>query len=292
MVKPGADRRALAVGGVVLGAAALGASIAAGARCARAIRAHMGRARVKTIALADGSRARVLERGGVYQSATYTDERWTEPVFAYYRGFDAMFDAEAAMRVYAGHGIDRVLMLGGGGFAYPKHALTAREELAMDVMEIDPDMVKLARRYFFLDRLEAMAQSRLHISVEDGRAFLSRAAAGGIRYDAVINDCFAGAEPVRSLATVEAMRAAKAILTKDGIYQANIVSRNDGADVSFLRSCVASALKVFAHVWVLQTSDEELGGEDNYLLIASDAAYDFPAAIPYDRDFLGDILHD
>ena len=45
-----------------------------------------------------------------------------EPVFAYYRAFDDVFEAEDAMRDAYGHGVERMLMLGGGGFAYPKFA--------------------------------------------------------------------------------------------------------------------------------------------------------------------------
>ena len=79
----------------------------------------------------------MLVQGGVYQSASYVGERWAEPVFAYYRAFDDVFEAEGAMRDAYGHGIDRMLMLGGGGFAYPKFALMSHESLRMDVIEYD-----------------------------------------------------------------------------------------------------------------------------------------------------------
>ena len=36
-----------------------------------------------------------------------------------YRAFDRMFDAEASKRAATGGGIDRVLVMGGGGYAYP-----------------------------------------------------------------------------------------------------------------------------------------------------------------------------
>lgn len=89
-----------------------------------------------------------------------------------------------------------------------------------------------------------------------------------------------------------ALTLVKQCLSGDGVYLANIVSRGAGTDVSFLRDAVATALQVFAHAWILQVSDAEFGGEDNYLLIASDTAYAFPDAIPYDEDFLGTPLVD
>lgn len=102
---------------------------------------------------------RVLRAGGVFQSATYLDERRFEPVFEYYRGFDAMFESETPLASAFGHGVTEVLMLGGGGFAYPKHLLSSRSGISLDVVEIDPAVVDAARRWFFLDELEGRLAS-------------------------------------------------------------------------------------------------------------------------------------
>ena len=37
----------------------------------------------------------------------------------------------------------------------------------------------------------------------------------------------------------------------------------------------------FANVYVIDASDDEFGGADNYLLIATDGAYPFTGVIPY-----------
>lgn len=267
-------------------AVAVGAGIAASVYRLRGGHLRSDRVHVKTLRTEDGARVRVLERGGVYQSATFTGARWAEPVFAYYRGFDALFTA-----VPDAH---RVLMLGGGGFAYPKHALTVHPELRMDVVELDPDVVAAARRWFYLDRLCEQTGSRLRIFTEDARACLERTARlpHAPRYDAIVNDCFSGEAPVRALASAQALELVRQNLVPGGVYLANIVSREEGTDVTFLRDAVATALQVFAHVWICQVSDAEFGGEDNYLLIASDADCAFPDAIPYDGDFLGTPLVD
>lgn len=62
--------------------------------------------------------------------------------------------------------------------------------------------------------------------------------------------------------------------------------------MTFLRDCVATALEVFAHAWVVPCGDTEFGGEENYLLIAGDGDYAFAGAVPYDTDFLGTVLYD
>ena len=239
-----------------------------------------------------GDEVRVLVQGGVYQSASYVGDRWAEPVFAYYRAFDDVFEAEDAMRDAYGHGISRMLMLGGGGFAYPKFALMSHEGLRMDVIEYDGEITRLARRWFYLDELERAAGDRLRVITAEARSYLGVTSVGHRRYDAVVSDCFGGAEPVRELATVEALRLVRGSLNVGGVYVANIVSANEGSDVTFLRDCAATALEVFAHAWVVPCGDAEFGGEENYLLIASDGDYAFAEAVPFDTDFLGTVLHD
>lgn len=260
-------------------------------------RTSSGVARVFDTAAPDGSTVRVLKLGGVYQSASYIDERRFSPAFAYYRAFDAMFraeDGEGDAGAANAPRIGRVLMLGGGGYAWPKHALATRPGVCVDVVEIDPAITAIARRHFFLDeavgRFDAQ-RTRLRCICDDGRAFLENSDEGRA-YDAIVNDTFSGREPIRSLSTVQAARAAKRRLALGGLYLANVVSEHGGEDIDFLRDTVATLLEEFSHVHIIPCSDEEFGGEDNYLVIATDSPTAFPGAIPYDADFPGDILHD
>ena len=259
---------------------------------------------VREVTSPDGEPVRVLESGGVYQSATYLDDRRFEPVFAYQRAFEVMFEVEQEMRAAHGHGIERALAIGGGGFAWPKYALTRHPELILDVVESDPSIIELARRWFFVDELKGQVGDRLYIMEADGRELIDELAPGmefaatptavhcRAPYDAVVNDTFSGAEPVRALATVEAARSVRAVLRPAGLYLTNVVSREEGRDLAFLRDEVATLAEVFAHVHVVPATDELWGGEDNYLLIATDGAYTFSDAIPFDEDFLGTPLRD
>ena len=293
--------RPAAMGAAAVGAAAAGVAAACAIHRAdpHVVRTDAGPALVRTIRGPEGEPVRVLRQGGVYQSATYLDERRFEPVFAYYRGFDAMFEAEPGMREELGHGIERVLLIGGGGFSYPKHLLTSRSGIRLDVVEADAAIVEAARRWFFLGELQLrlahplLSQGNsLDIYSADGRAYLSVAQARGARYQAIINDAFEGREPVRSLATLEAARLAKACLARDGLYLVNVVSEGRGTDLSFLRSEVATLLEAFSFVHVLDTTDERFGGEFNYLVIATDGTYAFPDDIPYDEEFPSHVLAD
>ena len=70
----------------------------------------------------------------------------------------------------------------------------------MEVVEIDPQMTEIARRFFRLEE-----NPHLKIIHEDGRVFLNRAEAS--KYDAVLMDAFGSLFSVPfQLTTVEAVR--------------------------------------------------------------------------------------
>lgn len=275
------------------GSRLIGAALACGAAAAvcrvwrarpHVVRTMSGVALVYTTRDASGGRVRVLRTGGVYQSATYLGARRMEPVFEYYRAFGRLFDLRPTAR--------QLLAIGGGGFAFPKLVAAEHPGVRTDVVEIDPAVVHIARRWFYLDDAVALARAGsgdLQVICDDGRRFLEREPGP---YDAVVLDAFVGETPVRSLATVEALRLVRRALAPGGLLLMNVVSCADGTDVSFLRSVVATALVAFDHVKVVPATDDSHAAEDNYLLVASDTPIDLPDAIPFDEDFLGDVLFD
>lgn len=244
--------------------------------------------RVHTVRAADGSWVRVLEIGGVYQSATYLDERWAEPVFNYYRSFDIVFELVPDAK--------HALMVGGGGYAWPKHVALTHPGVVLDVVEIEAGITEAAKRWFFLDRAMSEHPGAINLIEADGRAYLDGYAAchqtSALLYDAIVIDAFAGVEPVQSLATVEALRSAKACLQPEGVLLANVVSADAGSDVTFLRNLVATAREVFQSVHVLLCEEDSFAIEDNYLLVASGRKIAPSGSIDYDAEFLGDVLHD
>ncbi|MCI8451568.1 MAG: hypothetical protein HFJ74_03545 [Eggerthellaceae bacterium] len=146
-----------------------------------AVPTMFGPARVYDTEGPDGAAIRVLEVGGAFQSAAYVDGRPEAP-FAYLRAFDAIFDAGVPMR--------RVLMLGGGAFAYPRHVLARRGDVELDVVEADPAIVALARERFFLADAERAHAGRLRVIVADALVYLADAAAplGAIGCDPLTPD--------------------------------------------------------------------------------------------------------
>lgn len=240
------------------------------------VRTARGWAAVFEVEGPDGDPVRVLDVGGAYQSATYLGKRRFEPVFSYYRAFDAVFAAGISVR--------RVLMLGAGGCAWPKHAAASHAGLTVDAVEEDPRIAEAARRFFFAGELERPCAGRgvLNLVAAEGRAFLE---GGAEPYDAILNDAFCGEEPALRLATVEAAQAVARRLAPGGLYLANVVSRDGGADLSFLRAVVATLSRVFPTVQVIPCPDQDFSDEDNFLVAATAGPARLPGALPYDAGF-------
>ncbi len=227
---------------------------------------------------AQGERVRIMELDGTFQSASLEGDRWAEPPFEYFRRFDALFQAEAD-----DHSIQRVLLLGGGGFAWPKHGLTTRHGLELDVVEVDPKVVQIARKHFYLDRLEEeLAKEgegdRLHIFCEDGMAFLRRSEDA---YDAIINDVFQGATVPERFQNATFFAAIKEHLAPEGIYVQNVVADLSREGAYRLFGLLNRLNDAFDHVSILDATDAEFGGADNYILLASDADYPFEGTLDY-----------
>ncbi|WP_036612036.1 spermidine synthase [Oribacterium sp. P6A1] len=68
--------------------------------------------------------------------------------------------------------IKKTLLIGGGGFAYPKYYLHRYPERYIDAIEISQKVIDVARDYFGLRDLEEKAGEHLRVIVGDGNAYL------------------------------------------------------------------------------------------------------------------------
>ena len=240
-------------------------------------RTMFGAAYVYDIETEDGDEVRVLEVGGVFESATYLDDRRFEPTFAYYGAFDHLFEAFPQP--------ERVLMIGGGGFAYPKHFIASQDHGVMDVVEIDPMITRIARRHFFLDELMdrfAIRESgRLNVVTADGREFLAQE---GSIYDVVINDSFSGGEATSFFVSDAGLAAVKARLAPSGLYMINVICDIE-EDARDLLQVVSALQGAFRHVHVIPCVDDVFGDADNNLVIATDGSYSFTGVLPTPPEF-------
>ena len=231
-----------------------------------------GPCRVFTVERKEGL-VRMMNVAGTMQSGTYLDDdTYCDLAFSYTRDYDCMFLAGVPVR--------DVLVLGGGGYSYPKHLIAHRPETFVTCVEIDPVVTAIARRYFFLDRLfeeyDLDETGRLQLVEGDAREFLEQS---DERYDAIVNDCFAGMSLVESLATREAALLYHEHLREDGVYLSNVIGAVEGPRSRAMRRILRTLAGEFAHVYVLPGQPAALSNCDNNVVIATDGDWRFPGAI-------------
>ena len=223
-----------------------------------------------------GVTARAVNVGGLYQGATYLQKsRQADPVFGDVRLFDRAFE----VRPDAG----RVCVIGAGTYSWPKHLIASRPHASIDAVEPDARMTAIARAHFFLDECVTQhgAQDRLNTIEMEGRAFLGeRAERAAEPYDVVCIDAFAGSKPVANLASVEAVRAARACLAPDGVLMTHVLA-NPGAQEGgpYLAAVMRTLSQEFAHVSALSGGQLPLSDRDSVVVLASDAEMAFDDAL-------------
>ncbi len=112
-----------------------------------------------------------------------------------------------------------VLVVGLGGGTIPKVLSQLYETATIDVVEIDPAVLAVARTYFDFEE-----SPRVVVHVQDARVFIRRAGIRGATYDLVILDAFTGDYIPEHLMTTEFLSEAKALLTTKGVLVANTFS--------------------------------------------------------------------
>jgi spermidine synthase len=112
----------------------------------------------------------------------------------------------------------RALILGLGGGALPMFLHRCLPDLDVEVVELDPGVLEVAREFFgFIE------DARLCVWIEDGRDFIERHTA---RYDLVILDGFDAEAIPRHLRTLEFLESVKLALAPGGIAVANVWGRS------------------------------------------------------------------
>lgn len=108
----------------------------------------------------------------------------------------------------------RILMVGLGGGAMPMFLRATHPDATIDVVEIDPNVIRVARRYF-----DFREDDRLRATAADGRAFVERSAGG---YDLVFLDAYGPSEIPLHLATLEFLELVRDRLAPGGVVVGNV----------------------------------------------------------------------
>lgn len=143
---------------------------------------------------------------------------------------------------------ENTLMIGGAGYSFPKDYLKKYNNVAIDVVEIDPQMTQIAKRFFRLEE-----NPRLKIIHQDGRIFLNQAETD--KYDTVLMDAFGSLFSVPfQLTTLEAVRQINRVLKDDGIVIFNLGGAITGDASQFLQAELKTYQQIFPHVYLFKVN--------------------------------------
>ncbi|HEX2965345.1 MAG TPA: fused MFS/spermidine synthase [Syntrophorhabdaceae bacterium] len=110
----------------------------------------------------------------------------------------------------------RILIIGLGGGTLPTTLSRILPSATIDVVEIDPAVVKVAKKYF-----NFVVSPVISVTEEDGRVFVKRAMAKGRMYDLILLDAFDHEYIPEHLLTQEFLREVKQIMENQGVLAAN-----------------------------------------------------------------------
>lgn len=218
----------------------------------------------------DGTPVRLLNVGGTFQSICYTDDdlRW-ELVCAYHRTMAdlvAQASEERPMR--------RALVMGGGGFSFPKWLALHTRRLVVDAVEIDPKVIGIARDRFALAEAEDAANGRLRVRCADAWEWLCGGCDEGedapMRYDLIVSDAFGGKRPLGPMQTAEGAAHVRERLAEGGLFLGNVRSPLEGEGAAGLHEAEEAFSAAFAFVRVIPERPEEPGRLQNNVLVACD----------------------
>lgn len=166
------------------------------------------------------------------QSSIFTDKD-DGPVLEYQKYFRLAqhFDPDSR----------RYLLLGGGAFNYVSEFFRRVPAGSLDVVELDPQFVLIARKYFAL-----VSHPELSIIAADARTYLNQSKK---KYDVIYVDVFGSREVVPFyMTTQEAAQRLYGMLGAHGLVVMNVFSEIEGTRGRFLRAELATYRSIFPRV--------------------------------------------
>lgn len=145
----------------------------------------------------------------------------------------------------------RVLIVGLGGGTIPSFLHEHFPQTGIDVVDIDPEVVDVAKRFFGFRE-----DATMRAYVEDGRRFIARCRS---RYDIIFLDAYGSDNIPHHLATREFLLCVREALTPEGVVVGNVWSRSSNP---LYYSMVRTYQSVFEELFVL-----DVRGAGNKILV-------------------------
>ena len=158
-----------------------------------------------------------------------------------------------------------VLFVGGGGFTGPKNFLELYPETKIDVIELDADVIDIAKIYFGLEE-----NSRLQIFNDDARKHLL---AFDKKYDLIVLDAYAANYVPYHLLTDEFFEIVEQRLNTNGIVISNLIGSIEGENSPLVRSVYKTIKDTFpvSHIFLTEDPPTNL---QNVMIVSSNKPYE------------------
>lgn len=146
----------------------------------------------------------------------------------------------------------RILIIGLGGGSIPNFLHKHYPDTHIDVVDIDPVVVEVAKKYFGFRE-----DKTLRVHVADGRAFIEKCKEP---YDVIFLDAYGPTDIPYALATREFLQAVRRAVTVKGVVVTNLWTRDSN---SLYDSMVRTYISVFDEVHVV-----DIRNSGNVILLA------------------------
>lgn len=180
----------------------------------------------------DGGR-RLLKFDNSIQSGMYPDRPY-ESVFPYTDFFHLVLAFK--------EDISDVLVIGLGAGTVPKRFHRDYPDMTIECVEIDPEVVRVAREYFGFP-----GDNEIRVHVADGRTFLKNSQKA---YDLIMIDAYYADSIPFHLTTVEFFELARERLKPGGVLASNLIGALEGTRSKLFGSMLLSITRVFPDTYV------------------------------------------
>lgn len=155
----------------------------------------------------------------------------------------------------------RILFVGMGGGIAPSRFYHDYPLTQIDVVELDPAVVRVARRYFNLP-----TGDRLRVHAQDGRLWIRRA---NMKYGVIVLDAYLIDAIPFHLATREFYDEVKAHLSPSGAMASNVIGTLHGPQSRLFRSIYKTLRAVFPAVYVFPVGGDAGSTPQNIILVGT-----------------------
>jgi len=165
---------------------------------------------------------------------------------------------------------DSILILGGGAFTLPAYLADRYGSSAIDVVEIDPNLVDIAKQHFgYYDR------PNITIHAQDARAFLNT---NQKQYDLVLVDVYSDISIPFALTTHEYAAQLARSVRSGGVVIANTIGARTKGCAPILSSIHNSYAEQFTQYRAIALHDADMQALQNIILAYSNSPLDWTNA--------------